>query len=98
MRMGTDGQLGRRGSCARRHMGCRVQQRSLPIESEFPFRVRIRLRPSPPSPSLPRGRVQQRSLPIADELDWLCAAVDDMLRAKEDSSARCGLSHCLPSL
>ncbi len=28
-------------------------------------------------------------MPIADELDWLCAAADDLLRAREPSSARC---------
>ena len=28
-------------------------------------------------------------MPIADELDWLCAAADDLLRAREASSARC---------
>ena len=34
------------------------------------------------------GRIRQGDLPIADELDWLCAAADDLLRGHEASSAR----------
>ena len=34
------------------------------------------------------GRLGRRDLPIADQLDWLCAAVDDLLRSRERSSAR----------
>ena len=35
------------------------------------------------------GRLQRRDLPIADQLDWLCAAVDDLLRSRHRNSARC---------
>jgi hypothetical protein len=33
-------------------------------------------------------RLERRGLPIPDELDWLCAAVDDLLRSQDKSSAR----------
>ena len=39
------------------------------------------------------GRLERRDLPIADQLDWLCAAVDDLLRSRERSSARSPLTN-----
>ena len=38
--------------------------------------------------SILQRRLERRGLPIPDELDWLCAAVDDLLRSQDESSAR----------